>query len=131
MDLSPPREGRKRRRGAKRSKKTSCRILPTEQKIDFPNRPDGAVSNGYEEYDVQELVIEVKVTRYLRERIVLSDGRALLAPLPEEVIPGSHFGPGLIRFITSITTATFRRGRSRSNCKTWASTSLPARSVAF
>ena len=99
MDQAPPKEGDKRRRGEKRSKKTSCRIIPTEQKIDFPNRPDGAVSNGYEEYDVQELVIEVKVTRYLRERIVLPDGRTLLAPLPEDVLPGSHFGPGLIRFI--------------------------------
>ena len=99
VDQPPPTEGRKRRRGAKRSKKTCGRLIPTEKKIDFPNRPDGAVSNGYEEYDVQELVIEAKVTRYLRERIVLPDGRTLLAPLPADVLPGSHFGPGLIRFI--------------------------------
>jgi hypothetical protein len=99
LDQSPPPKGRQRRRGEKRSKKTSCRIIPVEKKIDFPNRPDGAVSNGYEEYDVQELVIEVKVTRYLRERIVRPSGRTLLAPLPEEVIPGSHFGPGLISYI--------------------------------
>jgi hypothetical protein len=99
LDQPPPPEGPKRRRGAKRSKKTFCRILPTEKKIAFPNPPAGAVSNGYEEYDVQELVLEVRVTRYLRERIVLPDGRTLLAPFPEEVIPGSHFGPGLISFI--------------------------------
>src|SRR5437899_3966417 len=55
LDQPPPPEGTKRRRGKKRSKKTFCRIIPTEKKIDFPNRPDGAVSNGYEEYDVQEL----------------------------------------------------------------------------
>jgi len=99
LDQPPPTTGRERRRGAKGSKKISCRLIPVEMKIDFPNRPDGAVSNGYEEYDVQELVLEVKLTRYLRERIVLPDGRTLLAPLPEDVIAGSHFGPGLIRFI--------------------------------
>jgi hypothetical protein len=99
LDQPPPTTGRERRRGAKGSKKISCRLIPVEMKIDFPNRPAGAVSNGYEEYDVQELVLEVKLTRYLRERIVLPDGRTLLAPLPEDVIAGSHFGPGLIRFI--------------------------------
>jgi hypothetical protein len=99
FDQPAPKEGHARRRGKKGSKKTSGRLTPVEKQIDFPNRPDGAVSNGYEEYDVQELVLEVKVTRYLRERIVLPDGRTLLAPLPEEVIPGSHFGPGLISFI--------------------------------
>jgi hypothetical protein len=69
------------------------------KKLDFPNRPEGAVSHGYEAYDVQELVLEVRVTRYLRERILLPDGRTLLAPLPDDVLPGSHFGPGLINFI--------------------------------
>src|SRR5438552_16258364 len=50
LDQPPPQEGRQRRRGPKRSKKTFCRIHPTQEKIDFPNRPDRAVSNGYDDY---------------------------------------------------------------------------------
>jgi hypothetical protein len=57
------------------------------------------VSNGYEEYLVQELVLEAKVTRYWRERIVLPDGSSRLAPLPDDVLPGLHFGPGLLAFV--------------------------------
>ena len=44
-------------------------------------------------------MIEAKVTRYLRERILTPDGHTLLAPLPVDVLPGSHFGPNLISYI--------------------------------
>jgi Transposase IS66 family len=89
----PPRaDGEKRPGSEKRSKKTAVRT-PIEVIVDYPDPPVGAVSNGYETYDVQELVIESKLTRYLRQRLAMPDGRTLLAPLPAEVIPGSHFGP--------------------------------------
>ena len=42
---------------------------------------------------------EPRVTRYRRERWLTPDGRTLVAPLPPEVIPGSHFGPDLLCFI--------------------------------
>src|SRR5207247_998123 len=58
-----------------------------------------SVSKGYEEYDVQELVLQAKLTRYRRERILTPDGRTLLAPLPADVLPGSHFGPTLIAYL--------------------------------
>ena len=48
---------------------------------------------------MQELVLEAKVTRYLRERILLPDGSSRLAPLPDDVLPGRHFGPGLLSFV--------------------------------
>ena len=33
------------------------------------------------------------------ERLVAPDGTTLLAPLPADVLPGSHFGPHLIAFV--------------------------------
>jgi transposase IS66 family protein len=95
----PPAEpGHKRPGSAKLSKKTAT-LQPLEVTIPFPDPPPGAVSNGYEEYDVQELMLQAKLTRYRRERIVTPDGQTLLAPLPADVVPGRHFCPALIAFI--------------------------------
>jgi hypothetical protein len=92
----PPRaDGDKRPGSQKRSKKTVF-LTPQKQIVPFPDRPAGARSDGYEEYFVQDLVIHPAATLYLRERIVTADGRYLLAPLPDNVLPGSHFGPELI-----------------------------------
>ena len=92
----PPRDLGQKRPGSEKHSKNASFITPVEVKIDFPNPPPGSVSHGYEEYFVQELVVQGKVTRYLRERIRTPDGRTLLAPLPEDVLPGEHFGPRLI-----------------------------------
>ena len=94
----PPTLDQKRPGSDKRAKNASF-LTPIEVRLPFPDRPPGAVSNGYEEYLVQELVLEAKVTRYWRERILLADGRTRLAPLPDDVLPGLHFGPGLLGFI--------------------------------
>ena len=94
----PRAEGEKRPGSAKLSKKASPRVAQ-EVKVPFPDAPAGSLSKGYEPYDVQELVIQGKLTRYLRERIQLPDGSTRLAPLPAEVVPGSHFGPTLISYI--------------------------------
>jgi hypothetical protein len=94
----PPAPGDKRPGSAKRSKNAAF-LVPVEVKIPFPDPPPGAVSHGYEDYVVQELLLQGKVTRYRRERIRTVDGQTLLAPLPAEVLPGSHFGPHLIGYI--------------------------------
>jgi hypothetical protein len=94
----PPAPGDKRPGSQKRSKKVSF-PTPVTTVIPFPNRPPGARSDGYEEYFVQELVIHSTATLYLRERIVTVDGQYLLAPLPDDVLPGSHFGPESIAWI--------------------------------
>jgi hypothetical protein len=94
----PPAPGDKRPGSAKKSKNASF-LVPVEVKIPFPNPPPGAVARGYEEYFVQELVLQGQATRYLRERLVTAEGQTLLAPLPAEVRPGSHFGPHLIGYI--------------------------------
>lgn len=95
---APLKPGDKRPGSDKRAKNASF-PAPIEVTIPFPDPPAGSVSRGFEEYFVQELVIEAKVTRYLRERIRTPDGQTLLAPLPNEVIPGSHFGPTLTGFV--------------------------------
>jgi Transposase IS66 family len=94
----PPAPGEKRPGSEKKSKKASF-LVPVEVKIPFPDPPPGAVGRGYEEYFVQELVVQGQAIRYLRERIVTADGQTLLAPLPPEVLPDGHFGPNLIAYI--------------------------------
>jgi len=91
----PPPEGQKRPGSQKRSKKAVF-LTPKQEVLPFPSRPAGARSDGYEEYFVQDLVIHGTATLYLRERIVTADGQYLLAPLPDTVPPGSHFGSNLI-----------------------------------
>lgn len=96
----PPTDGeRKKRPGSDKKSKNAQLIITHEERIAFPDPPVGSISKGYEEYIVQELVIQPKVTRYLRERIVTPDGQSMLAPLPADVLPGHHFGPTLIAYI--------------------------------
>jgi hypothetical protein len=91
-------DGQKRPGSEKRPKNAQLTITQ-EVPVPFPDPPAGSVSKGYEPYLVQELVIRVETTRYLRERIVTADGQSLLAPLPADVLPGQHFGPNLISHI--------------------------------
>jgi len=95
---TPAEPAPKRPGSAKLSKKTTT-LTALEVIIPFPDPPPGSLSNGYEEYDVQELLLQGKVTRYRRQRIVTPQGHTLLAPLPADVLPGSHFGPKLIAYI--------------------------------
>jgi Transposase IS66 family len=94
----PPTAETKRPGSDKRSKNVSLTITD-EVVVPFPNAPEGSVHLRYEEYLVQELVIQAKATRYLRERIQLPEGGTLLAALPEGVVEGRHFGPDLIAYI--------------------------------
>lgn len=94
----PPVAGHKRPGSAKRSKNAHLQI-DREEVLRFPDPPPGSVSVGYEEFTVQELVIHRQTTRYLRERIRLADGTTRLTPLPAEVLPNSHYGPGLHSYV--------------------------------
>jgi hypothetical protein len=93
----PPAQGEKRPGSQKRSKKVVF-LNPESVILPFPNRPGGAQNDGYEEYFVQDLVIYGTAKLYLRERIVTTDGQYLLAPLPDNVLPGDHFGTELIAY---------------------------------
>jgi Transposase IS66 family len=94
----PPAPGRKRPGSDKRSK-TAHLTITTEAVIPLVDKPPRSTFKGYEDYVVQELAIEPRVILYRRERWQTPDGQTLIAPLPPEVIPGSHFGPNLTCFI--------------------------------
>jgi hypothetical protein len=102
LEKPPPKpplsEGQKRPGSEKRAKNVSLAITD-ELVVPFQNAPDGSVHLRYEEYIVQELVLQAKATRYLRERIQLPDGSTLLAALPADVLAGEHFGPELIAYL--------------------------------
>jgi Transposase IS66 family len=93
-----PRPEGPKRPGSEKSSKNS-RLTIVDQVLSITDLPVGAVFKGYEPYVVQELTITCQATRYLRARYALLEGGSLLAPLPAEVIPGSHYGPGLISYI--------------------------------
>jgi len=102
LEQPPPKPplsaGQKRPGSAKRSKNAQLTITD-EVLVPFPNAPDGSMHLRYEEFIVQELVLQAKATRYLRERIQLPDGSTRLAALPEGVLEGKHFGPELIAYV--------------------------------
>jgi hypothetical protein len=59
--------------------------------------PPGSRFKGHERFLVQDLVLSVRATCYLRERWVTPDGQTILAPLPAGI--EGHFGPELRRFV--------------------------------
>src|SRR5713226_698606 len=94
-----PRPEGGQRPGSQKRPKNAQLVITEEIRLSVVDAPTGSVSKGFEEYVVQELEIRARATRYLRERLRTPDGRSVLAPLPEDVIPGRHFGPKLIAYI--------------------------------
>jgi hypothetical protein len=94
----PPAEATKRPGSAKRPK-NALLVITEDWLVVVPDAPVGSTHLRYEKYIVQDLVIEVKTTCYHRERIQLPDGSSLLAPLPEDVLEGQHFGAELIAYV--------------------------------
>jgi hypothetical protein len=66
--------------------------------IEAPNVPEGSRFKGYQDYTIQELVIEAKIVNYRLEKWQSPDGQYIVAKLPEE-IKGYHFGPVLRSYI--------------------------------
>lgn len=100
LESSPtPRPPGSKRPGSEKRSKNAELVIHKEVPLHPPNLPKEAVFKGYEPFVVQELIVEAQNTRYLRARYELPTGGSLLAPLPTEVVPGSHFGAGLICYI--------------------------------
>jgi hypothetical protein len=81
------------RRGPKRTKLTitETRIIKAQ------NVPADARFKGYEEFLVQDLIVQPLTVLYRRERWQMPDGRTVVAPLPAGI--ATHFGPQLKRFV--------------------------------
>jgi uncharacterized coiled-coil protein SlyX len=95
----PPRDPNAKRPGSAKRSKTVELTITEETVVPLLHPPEGAVFKGYEDYVVQDLKIESRVILYRREHWQTPEGQSLVAPLPPEVISGSHFGPQLIGFI--------------------------------
>jgi hypothetical protein len=95
----PPRDPNAKRPGSAKRSKTAELTITEETVIRLPHIPDGAVFKGYEDFVVQDLTLEPRVILYRREHWLTRDGRSLVAPLPADVVPGSHYGADLICFI--------------------------------
>jgi hypothetical protein len=94
-----PRSEGSKRPGSEKRRKNSQLVITEEITLAVVDAPAGSVSKGFEEFVVQELEIRAKATRYLRQRVLTPTGDSILAPLPDDLLPGSHFGPKLIAYI--------------------------------
>ena len=94
-----PRDPKAKRPGSAKRSKTAQLTVTDEVVVPLSNVPAEAVFKGYEDFVVQDLILKPRVIRYRRERWLTPEGQSLLAPLPAEVLPGSHFGADLICFI--------------------------------
>ena len=95
----PPRDPGQKRPGSAKRLKTAQLTITDEVVVPLADPPFGSTFKGYEDFVVQDLLIRPRVIRYRRERWQTSDGQNLVAGLPADVRPDSHFGPNLICFI--------------------------------
>jgi len=86
---------RARRRGPKRSKLT----IDETKTIKAENIPAGARFKGYEDFIVQDIIVQPRTVLYRRERWQLPSGETVVAPLPAGTV--GHFGGELKRFVIS------------------------------
>jgi hypothetical protein len=94
-----PRQPGQMRPGSAKRPKTAQLTITDEVFVPLVDKPAEAVFKGYEDFVVQDLIIRPEVILYRRERWQTPDGQNLVADLPAEVLPTSHFGPNLIAFI--------------------------------
>jgi regulator of replication initiation timing len=93
---------RKKRRGRRKGK--GGRKLEADRTvvIEAERVPKGSRFKGYDDYWVQELVIQTQTTRYRVEKWSTPNGQLVRGNLPAVLAvegPGAHFGPTLQSFV--------------------------------
>lgn len=88
----------KKRPGSKKRAKTKKLEIHKTQPIRPENLPPGSTFKGYQDFYVQDLVIQPFNTLFKLERWETPDGKYLVGKLPAQ-IKNEHFGPDLKRFI--------------------------------
>ena len=97
MEKATEPEGKRARKTGRRGSKRAKLKIDVTTIIEAEGVPIDARFKGYEEFIVQDLVVETRTTLYRRERWQLASGETVVAPLPAGVT--SHFGPELKRFV--------------------------------
>src|ERR1017187_710848 len=77
----PPRDPDAKRPGSAKRSKTAQLIVTKEIVIRLPDVPPEAIFKGYEDFVVQDLVLEPRVIRYRREHWLTPDGQR--GPIPK------------------------------------------------
>ena len=96
MDQGTGGTPREKRPGGSGHGKVTLRVKVEDQTIRAVV-PRGSRFKGYEDFIVQDVVLQPRAIRYRRERWLTPEGRTVVAPLPAGV--RGHFGPELHRLV--------------------------------
>lgn len=100
VPLTPQEPNSKPKRPGSHKRDKTAQLTIHEMVILKPQQiPPGSQFKGYEDFVVQDLIIKAHNIHYRRERWITPNGETVVAGLPDEVDPGSHFGFDLICFI--------------------------------
>jgi len=87
-----------KRRATRRRKRDGERQVDETVVVEAKDVPEGSRFKGYDDFFVQDLVIQVRATRYRLQRWLTPEGKLVVAELPVEAEAG-HYGPTLRSFV--------------------------------
>jgi hypothetical protein len=96
-DPTHKKKRRGKRPGSGKRQKTGELMIHETIPVPLEGLPAETQPNGYEDFVVQDLMIEAHNVRYRRLRYLLPDGSSRTAPLPAHV--HGHFGAGLCSYV--------------------------------